>query len=119
MHHWLFASHWQSGQHSLFRRWVQRSGPVIPLCKPCHHRVSRWDAKPGSPLAFVPALAGLVALVLLPGWWLKLGALALFMFGLGRSSALPLVTFAAIVFGWARNAAVLALVLLVVAAATR
>lgn len=93
----------------MWRRWVQDHGPQVPLCLGCHKRISRWDAKPANWLAAVPLLAGLAVLVVAPGW-VRLGGLVLFVYGCGRSSSLPLVTLAGILFGWARNLVVVAAV---------
>jgi hypothetical protein len=83
------------------------------LCLGCHKRISRWDAKPANWLAAVPLLAGLAVLVVAPGW-VRLVGLVLFVYGCGQSSSLPLVTLAGILFGWARNLAVVAVVVLAV-----
>lgn len=69
-HHWLWHARWRSGRFSFWRRWVQRFGPTVWLCKVCHHRVTSWDVKPWTPLPLVTLagmLTGFVKCVVFPG----------------------------------------------------
>lgn len=97
----------------MFRTWVQRRGPVVALCRPCHHRITRWDRFPSWPAA------GMMAwLVVLAGWLFGVSTTLVLvgavLVGFGWVAWLPVVTLAGLLFGWARNVAVVAVVVLLV-----
>lgn len=110
-HHWLWYARWS--HESVFRGWVQRRAPVVALCRPCHHRITRWDRFPSWPAAGI-----LVWLVVVLSWVVGVSVglvvAGAFVVGLAWCGWLPLVTFAGLVFGWARNVLVVGLVVVLV-----
>lgn len=71
-HHWLIHARWT--HESRWRIWLREHTPTVWLCLKCHHRVSRWDARPHTPVCLVTFL------VMLRGWIMTLGTVGLLGF---------------------------------------